>query len=134
MTKKHVAAFWIIVIIGTVGTITIWRFVSVYIPRLAILENLSGALFFFFCVWLYDDIKKQLKIREEERAAVLKHERRKKSVVLSRHPLYESVSDVDGIKSMDQLDYFFERNWEDVDQLDYDKDGRSVFKDHKYYR
>lgn len=133
MTKKHVVAFWCNVVIGTIGTISIWRFISTYIPRLENFESLSGSLYFFFCLWLYEDVRKQLHIREDERAAVLKHERRKKSVVLSRHPLYESASDINGIKSMDQLDFFFDRNWEDVDELDYDKDGHYIFRNHRYY-
>ena len=92
-----------------------------------------AAIFYFLCLWFYEDIKKEYKVRDDERSAVEKHRRHKQSVILRNHPLLESPDDTHGIQSMDQLDYYFDRNREDVDQLDYDKDGHWIFKDHKYF-
>ena len=102
----------------------------------------SGTLFFTLALVLfasaklcaYDVLKKEMETRDRERDAVLAHERRKRTWILQRHPLYDSPDDFIHINDMDQLDRFFDRNRDDVDELDWDKDGKYIFADHKYYR
>ena len=132
MNKRHEICFMIIAFAGGAG---FGYMISPLLSRVAPLFSSSfcSVVFVAFTFWLLHDIQSQIKVRDQERADILKQRRRKQSVVLSRHPLYESPEDTFGIKNMDQLDYYFDRNWEDVDQLDYDKDGHYIFKDHKYF-
>lgn len=135
MTKKETVAFFIIALCGGYGfAIVMTRVFHNLLSDSPIAFGGLSAIFYFLALWFYEDIRKQYKIRDEERAAVLKQDRRKKSLVLSRHPLLESPSDTHGIKSMHDLDLFFEINWEDADKLDYDQDGHYIFQDHKYIR
>ena len=135
MTKSHAAAFFAIAIFGGQGFSSVMHRLMVFLFSKDLLRFSAWAVFFYLlCIWFYEEFQRQYKIRDEERAAVLKHERKKQSVILSRHPLLESPEDPHGIRSMDELGYYFNEHEDDVAGMDYDRDGRYIFADHKYIR
>ena len=71
-------------------------------------------------------------IRDQERADVEKHRRKKQSVILRSHPLLESSKDEYGIRNMDDLDRYFDQYVDEVSEMDWDKNGQYIFKDHTY--
>ncbi len=133
MNKRNEICFLVVALLGGAG---FGYMLSPVLRRIspAFSSVFCAVVFFGFVMWLLQDIQKELRIRDEERAAVLKHERKKQSVILSRHPLLESPEDPRGIRSMDELGYYFNEHEDDVSGMDYDRDGRYIFADHKYIR
>lgn len=132
MNNKHSICFLVIALVGGCG-VGFW--LSPYLSRIAPLFSASFCAIIFVCftLWLLHDIQKEVGVRDQEREAVEKHRRRKQSAILRSHPLLESPEDTHGIRSMDELGYYFERHEDDAAGLDYDKDGRYVFSGNKYF-
>ncbi len=133
MNKRHEICFLVVALLGGAG---FGNMLSRVLRRISPVfsSGFCAVVFFGFVMWLLQDIQKELRIRDEERAAVLKHERKKQSVILSRHPLLESQEDPHGIRSMDELDRYFDQHQDDVAGMDYDETGHYIFADHKYIR
>lgn len=133
MKGKTTDLFFVIAIFAGFGFRSVFQYIfSSVLPGFPFYIFMVAG--FGFCAWFWSVLQKEIKIRDEERDAVLKHERRKQSLILKNHPLYESSRDEHGIQSMDQLGYYFNSHEEDVAGMDYDSDGRYIFKDHKYFR
>ncbi len=131
MNNKHSICFLVIALVGGCG-VGFW--LSPYLSRIAPLFSASfcAILFVCFTLWILHDIKKQIRIRDQERETVEKHRRRKQSSILSRHPLLEDPQDGHGIRNMTELGYFFDRYEDEVADMDWDKNGNYIFKEHKY--
>lgn len=133
MRKIHVYLFFLISLSGGYGFSFLMdklftRLLSFY----PLGHGFWGSVFFLLCLWLYEDIQKQYKIRDEERAIVLNHKRKKKSVILKNHPLFTSSDDRFPIDGMDDLDRYFLSHEDEVVDMDWDETGHHIFKDHKY--
>ena len=134
MNGKQSGWFFVIIIFGCFGFRSIcYRIFSGFLPSHFPYDVL---MFVFFCfgAWYWSDLQKEIKRYAAERTAVEKHNRRKQSVILKNHPLFESKEDLSGISSMDELGYFFDRHEDEVADMDWDSSGHDIFKDHKYYR
>lgn len=131
MNRRHEIGLLIVALAGGLG----FGFtVSPLLCRISPLFSVAfcAVLFVCFSFWLLHDIQKEMLIRDQERADVEKHRRKKQSVILRSHPLLESSKDEYGIRNMDDLDRYFDQYVDEVSEMDWDKNGQYIFKDHKY--
>lgn len=134
MTKRHVVLFFIVAAFGGYGCSSVMsRLLSAILPWNPIAYGFWAPAFFLLCIWFYEDVKKEIRIRDQERQAIVDHDLKKRSVILSKHPLHDPERDV-MISSTKQLEWYYEEHLDDVADMDWDKNGQYIFRNHKYVR
>ncbi len=133
MKRSHQTIFAIFSIVGAFGFAElIDRIFKYYHHQSLISASTLGVLFLVGEFWLLHEILQEAQIPDKERAIVERHRRKKESVILRNHPLLESPEDTHGIQNMDELDRYFDRYEDEVSEMDWDKNGNYIFKEHKY--
>lgn len=133
MKRSHQTIFAIFAIVGAFGFAElIDRIFKYYHHQSLISASTLGVLFLVGEFWLLHEILQEAQIPDKERAIVERHRRKKESVILRNHPLLESPEDTHGIQNMDELDRYFDRYEDEVSEMDWDKNGQYIFKNHKY--